>query len=68
MVRNPEIITFLTPLPSKEPGRFRWMGLEISEYRKRRKEFLKKLGLKQRDIDAVLRAISWAESMEKRHG
>jgi hypothetical protein len=64
MVRNPEVITFLTPLPRKDPGRFRWMGLEISEYRKERKEFFKKSGLKQRDIDAVIRAISWAEAKE----
>ena len=29
---------------------------------------LKEWGIKQKDIDCVLRAVDWAQAMEKKHG
>ena len=63
MYRNPEVINFITPLPMKLRGNLTQTE-DIGEYRANRKRILKDMKLKQRDIDAVLRAVSWAEAKE----
>ena len=62
MARHPEVITLL----SHNYWRFSEPkdDADIAYYRAHTKKRLKELGLKQRDLDAVVRAISWAKTQK----